>query len=583
MGVALLIGVGRYDRADFPSLSATAQDVEALTEVLRHPQIGGSRAADVVSLPHPSLEELRSAIEALCSNRKADERVLIYFSGYGVVDDQGQLFLPCRDSDIERLQETAYAIAELNDCLEVCRSQQQVIMLDCCFRGSFAKGMVSLADTDAIGQQIGSKRRALLTSPWSLDYSYKHKSGDRSLYTQYLLNGLETGMADGSAHQAIDGEVSVTELHDYIRVRLEEDHSSMFTKIYSVGEGYNIAIAQAPYLDFRREALGLASRGEISLVGQKILEELRLKLGIDLETANKIRKDTLFPYQHQLKKRREYEQIQADVTRVEMPLSDNTKAELRQLRELYELEDDPATRLQTPVTQAPIEPDGDANGGTILESPESVSDEPSPQDSGFRRLLRSIPTPLGTGSPNPAPPVDGSEGSHSRLRQIMRDRDLSPQFLRLLALGLGVLALLALVMWVALQPMQRSSQPSNESEWFKEGLQRSKDGNHRRAIEAYTRAIELAPNNPNLYYNRGLEFKRAGDLDRAINDYNIAIQYDSAFADAYFNRANIWATRGNRQAAIKDYQAAARLYRQQGKTELQQDAQNAIRSLRGQP
>jgi tetratricopeptide (TPR) repeat protein len=581
MGVALIIGVGRYDREDFPALSAAAQDVDALTEALRHPQIGGSRASEVMSLQHPTLAELRSAIEALCSNRKPDDRVLVYFSGYGVVDDHGQLFLPCRNSDLERLSETAYAMTELHSCLEVCRSQQQVVILDCCFRGSFAKGMVSLADTDAIGQQMGSKRRAFLTSPWSLEYSFKHKSGERSLYTQYLLNGLETGMADGSAHQAIDGEISATELHDYLRVRLEEDYPSMFPKIYSVGEGYNIAISHAPYLEFRREAIGLAIRGEISPVGQKILEELRLKSGIDPETAKRIRKDVLLPYQHQLKKRREYEQLQADITRVEMPLSDNTKAELRQLRELYELEEDPAARSQTPpVTQAPIEPDTNLNSNTVIETPDSTPDEPVSQDSGFRQRLRSLVTPLGHGSST----QDSETGiSRSRLREILRDQDLSPRFLQLLAAGLGVLALLALVFWLAFQPPERSAQLTNDTEWFREGLKRSKDGNHRRAIEAYTKAIDLAPNNPNFYYNRGIEFKRAGDLDRAIGDYNLAIQFDSAFADAYFNRANIWATRGDREAAIKDYQAAARLYRQQGKTELQQDAQNAVRSLQGQP
>ena len=45
-----------------------------------------------------------------------------------------------------------------------------------------------------------------------------------------------------------------------------------------------------------------------------------------------------------------------------------------------------------------------------------------------------------------------------------------------------------------------------------------------RAIEDYTKAIELNPNYTDAYYNRSLVYNYKGDLDRALNDLNRAIQ-----------------------------------------------------------
>lgn len=580
MSAALLIGVGQYDQATFQPLSAPAQDVSELQELLRNPYIGASRESEVIVLNEPTLLQVRSAIAALCSNRKPDELVLVYFSGYGIVNDRGQLFLPCRDTDAERLDQTAYSTNELQACLEACRSQQQVIILDCCFSGSFAKGMVSPADVDAIGQQLSSKRRALLTSPWSIDYSPKHKSGNPSTYTQYLLNALETGMADGDVHRSLDGKTTVLDLYHYIRTRLEEDLPAMYPKLYSIGQSGDIVIAQAPYLEFRREALGLALFGEISIVGHNILEELRLKYGIPTEIANSIKQDVLLPYQHQAQKRRRFEDIEAEVSRREMPLSDNTKVELMRLREIYELEDNPFARSPLPVTEAPIDTPASPANAVVVDpaSDEPASEAPAPENR-VTRFLRDrglIPTPLRTA------PRDPSEADVSSPDQP--NRSAPPDAWRLALVTLAVLSLLGAVLWVAFMPIFPRSNPqfATANAWFNEALQRSQRRDRSGAIDAYTQALNLNPNNPVFYYNRGIEHARAGDLNRAIADYNLAIQYNPAFADAYFNRANALASRGDRTGALRDYREAERLYRQQGLTELERDAQNAIRNLERQ-
>ena len=54
----------------------------------------------------------------------------------------------------------------------------------------------------------------------------------------------------------------------------------------------------------------------------------------------------------------------------------------------------------------------------------------------------------------------------------------------------------------------------------------SSKGEHDRAIEDYSRAIELDPEYAPAYYNRGNAYSDKGEYDRAIEDLNRAIELD---------------------------------------------------------
>ena len=72
------------------------------------------------------------------------------------------------------------------------------------------------------------------------------------------------------------------------------------------------------------------------------------------------------------------------------------------------------------------------------------------------------------------------------------------------------------------------------------------EGRLDKAIEDYTKAIELNPQHANAYHNRGLAWSKKGDRDKAIEDYNKAIELNPQYADAYNNRGNAWLlTRAN--------------------------------------
>lgn len=87
--LALLIGVSEYGPG-FSPLPGVAQDLMRLQQVLEQPT-GGFAA--VRSLLNPDPQAMAEAIEALFSDCDRDDLVLFYFSGHGIRDTQGQVFL----------------------------------------------------------------------------------------------------------------------------------------------------------------------------------------------------------------------------------------------------------------------------------------------------------------------------------------------------------------------------------------------------------------------------------------------------------------------------------------------------------
>ena len=61
-----------------------------------------------------------------------------------------------------------------------------------------------------------------------------------------------------------------------------------------------------------------------------------------------------------------------------------------------------------------------------------------------------------------------------------------------------------------------------------------------RAIEDYTKVIELKPDDTEAYNNRGVAYGKKGDYDRSIADYTKAIELKPDFAAVYSNRGEAW-------------------------------------------
>jgi tetratricopeptide (TPR) repeat protein len=80
-----------------------------------------------------------------------------------------------------------------------------------------------------------------------------------------------------------------------------------------------------------------------------------------------------------------------------------------------------------------------------------------------------------------------------------------------------------------------------------------------KAIEAYSKAIELDPDSVGFLNARGWAYEGSGKDDLAIADYNLALQKRPNFAAAYNNRGTVYLRRGALQSALDDFNAALRI------------------------
>lgn len=160
---ALLIGNELYDDGRFAPLPSTLADICGMRQVLQHRNIGGFTS--ITHLDNLMADDMRVAISEFLEACDQDELALVYVSGHGarMVRDDGQFYFIAKDTDFDRIADTAVDAGFVNEQLEACVAPQKVVMIDCCRNGGFAVGLRT-TDRKETGKVAKSGEKALLTS-----------------------------------------------------------------------------------------------------------------------------------------------------------------------------------------------------------------------------------------------------------------------------------------------------------------------------------------------------------------------------------------------------------------------------------
>lgn len=252
------------------------------------------------------------------------------------------------------MKATAVEASFVQNIISNSRSKQQVIVLDCCFSGAFAEGLLAKDDSSVsleVKQQLGQEGRVVLTSSTSTQYSFEQQGSDLSIYTRYLVEGIETGAADLDG----DGSISVDELHEYAKRKVQAAAPAMKPKIYVVEEGYRIQIAKAPTFDpklkYRKKVEQWAVNGEISDIGRITLNELQDSLGLLTEEATIIEDEVLQPYREYKEKLQRYEQAFINAIQNENFFRNPTRQELKVLQEVLGLRNEDVAPIEARIAR----------------------------------------------------------------------------------------------------------------------------------------------------------------------------------------------------------------------------------------
>ena len=213
---ALIIASDQYSDPGLRRLRAPASDARALAAVLQDPGIGGF---EVRTLTNEPAHTVNLAVEEFFIDRRPDDLLLVHFSGHGIKDQDGELYFAASNTQLGRLAATAVAAEFLTRRMTRGRSRRVVLLLDCCYAGAFARGLVARAAEEiGIEQQFGGRCRAVITASSAMEYAFEEgeladtREVPPSVFTSALVRGLETGEADRDQ----DGQVGLDELYDYV-------------------------------------------------------------------------------------------------------------------------------------------------------------------------------------------------------------------------------------------------------------------------------------------------------------------------------------------------------------------------------
>jgi hypothetical protein len=241
---ALVVAAGSYRDPALPDLRAAAQDAFDLGAVLGEPQIGGF---SVTWLLDGTERDVRVAMSDLLAARGVDDLVLLYVSCHGLLDARRQLYFATTDTQVSRPAATAVDAQWLSARLDECRAQQ-IVILDCCYSGTFARGTKAAGDLDL--QQLVSepaRGRVVLTASRSTESSFE---GDPrlpggpvgSVFTSALVEGIRSGAADHND----DGVISIDEAFHYAYRRVRELGSPQTPQLSLLGGEGRLMLARRP-------------------------------------------------------------------------------------------------------------------------------------------------------------------------------------------------------------------------------------------------------------------------------------------------------------------------------------------------
>jgi hypothetical protein len=216
---ALVVATAEYEDPKLRRLRSPTADAKDLAAVLGDPAKGDF---EVSSLINPSHARATRAIAGYFSDRRPGDLLLLHVSCHGIKDEHGDLFLAAADTDLALLSATGIPATWLSTQISRSRAGRTVLLLDCCFSGAFPLGMQPRGESVDAREPLQGRGRVVITASSALEYSFEGDrltgKGSPSVFTEAVVEGLKTGMADLDG----DGLISVDDLYEYVYERVRE-------------------------------------------------------------------------------------------------------------------------------------------------------------------------------------------------------------------------------------------------------------------------------------------------------------------------------------------------------------------------
>ena len=242
---ALIVATDRYEDPKLRALRAPARDAQELARVLGDAEVGDFQVG--VSLNEPD-HVVRRKLSEFFRDRRRDDLLLLHVSCHGLKDEDGTLYFASSNTAVDHLEATAIPSEFVHRQMTKSRSRRIVLLLDCCFGGAFARGLVHRAgESVAIKEEFEGQGRVVLTASRAMEYAFEgeNREGDAqpSIFTSAIVEGLESGEADRDG----DSRVSIDELYDYVYDRVREATPNQTPSKWTFDVHGDLYVARSPF------------------------------------------------------------------------------------------------------------------------------------------------------------------------------------------------------------------------------------------------------------------------------------------------------------------------------------------------
>jgi hypothetical protein len=197
MKKALVIGIDNYPGD--ASLEGCVNDAVSVSSLLEK-NGDGSPNFDVRLITNPSgitdIPTTRWLIEELFET--SSDVALFYYSGHGLLKSTGGYIVT---SDFERYN--GIPMSEILSLATNSRARSKIIILDCCYSGSFAESNLGTSSVSNLCDEL-----TVITASRNIESA--DEIGDHGVFTSLLIDALQGGAAD------IRGHITAGSIYAYI-------------------------------------------------------------------------------------------------------------------------------------------------------------------------------------------------------------------------------------------------------------------------------------------------------------------------------------------------------------------------------
>lgn len=239
------IGVRQYDDASM-NLEYSDKDVRDALQTFRSLNRYGTIHVDTFINERVTTNNLLGVKERLL-NSKAEDMVVVFYSGHGLVDQQMDYYLSTHDVDFTNPSGKGLPFETLISWLDSVPAQKQLVLIDACHSGELDETNTSFnpgTQKQTFGAKMGlgelvveedhqgafelmktlftdirrENGATVIASSSGAYYSFEDEKYANGIFTYALKEGLGKGLADFNRDQS----VTVSELKDYLAYRVLE-------------------------------------------------------------------------------------------------------------------------------------------------------------------------------------------------------------------------------------------------------------------------------------------------------------------------------------------------------------------------